>query len=152
VNGGTHAVSRESRPVIDEMSPAEIDEFMLTQKVGRVGCHSDGETYVIPVIFARHDDCLYVYTTEGKKVEMMRKNARVCFEVDEYLVTGGWRSVIVQGTYEELHDADARRALEIISDRVPSTNSREQDRGSGRVPVAFRVRVTEMTGRKVQRS
>lgn len=138
--------------MIDEMSPAEIDEFMLTQKVGRVGCHNDGETYVIPVIFARHDDCLYVYTTEGKKVEMMRKNARVCFEVDEYLVTGGWRSVIVQGTYEELHDADARRALEIISDRVPSTNSREQDRGSGRVPVAFRVRVTEMTGRKVQRS
>lgn len=139
--------------MIDEMSPGEIDEFMLTQKVGRVGCSSDGETYVVPVIFARHDDCLYVYTTEGKKVEMMRKNARVCFEVDEYLVTGGWRSVIVQGTYEELHDEDARRALKIISDRVrSSTNSREQDRGSGRVPVAFRVRVTEITGRKVQRS
>jgi len=32
--------------------PAEIDEFMREQVVGRVGCYTDGRIYVVPVIFA----------------------------------------------------------------------------------------------------
>lgn len=139
--------------MIEEMSPDEIHEFVLEQKVGRVGCHAEGETYVVPVIFAWHDSCFYVYTTEGKKVEMMRANAQVCFEVDEYLASGRWRSVIVQGTYEELRGEEATRALEVISERFQSSSSgaRDGDRGADRVPVAFRVRINEMTGRKVER-
>jgi nitroimidazol reductase NimA-like FMN-containing flavoprotein (pyridoxamine 5'-phosphate oxidase superfamily) len=139
--------------MIEEMSPGEIKEFVFEQKVGRVGCHAEGETYVVPVIFAWHDDCFYVYTTEGKKVEMMRANAQVCFEIDEYLAGGRWRSVIVQGTYEELRGEKAGRALEIISERFQSSFSgaRDDDRGAGRVPVAFLIRVNDITGRKVER-
>ncbi|HUY16174.1 MAG TPA: pyridoxamine 5'-phosphate oxidase family protein, partial [Acidimicrobiales bacterium] len=47
-------------PMIEEMSSDEIHEFVLQQKVGRVGCHTAGETYVVPVIYAWHDDCFYV--------------------------------------------------------------------------------------------
>jgi hypothetical protein len=135
------------------MSPGEIKEFVLEQKVGRVGCHAEGETYVVPVIFAWHDDCFYVYTTEGKKIEMMRANEQICFEVDEYLAGGRWRSVIVQGSYEELRGEEAGRALEIISERFPSSSPRagDDDRSAGRVPVAFLIRVREITGRKVER-
>ena len=120
------------------MSPCEIEAFVSGQRVGRVGCHAEGETYVVPVIFARRDDCFYVYTTEGKKIEMMRANAQVCFEVDEYLEGGSWRSVIVQGTYEELRGDEAGRALEIISERFPASSRgpREDDRA----PVGFRWR------------
>jgi len=139
--------------MIEEMSSDEIHEFVLQQKVGRVGCHTAGETYVVPVIYAWHDDCFYVYTTEGKKVEMMRANAQICFEVDEHLEGGRWRSVIVQGHYEELRGESATRALEIISERFQSSSptARDGDRGAGRVPVAFRVRVKDITGRKVER-
>ncbi|HVA52774.1 MAG TPA: pyridoxamine 5'-phosphate oxidase family protein [Acidimicrobiales bacterium] len=139
--------------MIEEMSPGEVKDFVLEQKVGRLGCHAEGETYVVPVIFAWRDDCFYVYTTEGKKVEMMRANAQVCFEVDEYLMGGRWRSVIVQGTYEELRGEEAGRALEIISERFSSSTprARDDDRGAGRAPVAFLIRVKEITGRKVER-
>ena len=139
--------------MIEEMSPGEIKEFVLEQKVGRVGCHAEGETYVVPVIFAWHDDCFYVYTTEGKKIEMMRANEQICFEVDEYLAGGRWRSVIVQGSYEELRGEEAGRALEIISERFQSSSPRagDDDRSAGRVPVAFLIRVKEITGRKVER-
>jgi|ERR1039458_4743128 nitroimidazol reductase NimA-like FMN-containing flavoprotein (pyridoxamine 5'-phosphate oxidase superfamily) len=138
--------------MILEMSPSEIDEFVLSQKVGRVGCHVGGETYVVPVIYGWHAECIYVYTTEGQKVDMMRENPQVCFEIDEYRSDGGWRSVIAQGVFEELVDGDATRALHIIGERVTSnrdaTSSRE--RGEGRVPVAFRIRTTDVTGRKVE--
>src|ERR1035438_2378691 len=88
--------------MIIEMSPGEIKEFVRSQKVGRVGCHLEGETYVVPVIYGWDADCIYVYTTEGKKVDMMRENRRVCFEIDEYLTNGAWRSGIAQGEVEEL--------------------------------------------------
>ena len=138
--------------MILEMSPSEIDEFVLSQKVGRVGCHVDGETYVVPVIFGWDGNCIYVYTTDGKKVDMMRENQRVCFEIDEYLTSGGWRSVIAQGVFEELEGDDAVQALQIIAARVSSNRDggNSRPRGEGRTPVAFRIRTSEVTGRKVE--
>jgi len=134
------------------MSPNEIDEFVLSQKIGRVGCHVDGETYVVPVIFGWDGNCIYVYTTEGKKVDMMRENQRVCFEIDEYLTSGGWRSVIAQGVFEELEGDEALRALQIITERVSSNREggSSRPRGEGRTPVAFRIRTNDVTGRKVE--
>jgi nitroimidazol reductase NimA-like FMN-containing flavoprotein (pyridoxamine 5'-phosphate oxidase superfamily) len=138
--------------MILEMSPSEIGAFVLSQRVGRIGCHVDGETYVVPVIFGWAGEYIYVYTTVGKKVDMMRANQRVCFEVDEYLANGNWRSVIAQGTYEELQGDDAVRALHIITERVTSNReaSSARSRGEGRTPVAFRIRTDEVTGRKVE--
>lgn len=140
--------------MIEEMSPHEINEFILAQKIGRVGCHAEGETYVVPVIYAWRDGCVYVYTTEGKKIEFMRRNAKVCFEIDEYLASGSWRSVIIQGTYEELRDEEAARALAILVEHVRPNSSanHDEDRGGGRVPVAFRIRASDVTGRKVDRN
>jgi nitroimidazol reductase NimA-like FMN-containing flavoprotein (pyridoxamine 5'-phosphate oxidase superfamily) len=138
--------------MILEMSPNEIEEFVLSQRVGRVGCHVGGETYVVPVIFGWDGNCIYVYTTEGKKVDMMRENQRVCFEVDEHLASGGWRSVIAQGVFEELEGDEALRALQIITERVSSNREAESSRprGGGRTPVAFRIRTNDVTGRKVE--
>jgi nitroimidazol reductase NimA-like FMN-containing flavoprotein (pyridoxamine 5'-phosphate oxidase superfamily) len=138
--------------MILEMSPSEIEAFVRSQKVGRIGCHVDGETYVVPVIFGWAGEYVYVYTTEGKKVDMMRVNQRVCFEVDEYLSSGNWQSVIAQGTYEELRGEDATRALQIITEHVTSNRegSSARPRGEGRTPVAFRIRTHAVTGRKVE--
>lgn len=138
--------------MILEMPFDEIEEFVHAQKIGRVGCHVGGETYVVPVIYGWDTEFIYVYTTEGKKIDMMRDSPRVCFEIDEYQSDGGWRSVIAQGVFEELRDDDAAHALRIISERVTSNRAsvNPPDRGGGRVPVAFRIRTTEVTGRKVE--
>lgn len=124
--------------------------------IGRVGCHVDGLTYVVPVIFAWNDGSVYVYTVEGQKVRMMRTNPDVCFEVDEYLPGGSWRSVIVQGRYEELAGEDAAETLRLLSARFASRQSvtdgaAGRPRGEGQTPVAFRIRAGAVTGRKVDR-
>jgi len=138
--------------MILEMSPSEIDEFVLSQKIGRVGCHVNGETYVVPVIYGWDAGFIYVYTTEGKKIDMMRKSPRVCFEIDEYRADGAWRSVIAQGVFEELEGDDAARALHVITERVSSNRNEgsARPRGDGRSPVAFRIRTNDVTGRKVE--
>jgi nitroimidazol reductase NimA-like FMN-containing flavoprotein (pyridoxamine 5'-phosphate oxidase superfamily) len=135
--------------VIAELDRAEIDDLLHAQVVGRVGCHADGLTYVVPVIYAYDGEAFYVYTVEGKKVRMMRANPQVCFEVDEY-DRGSWRSAIVQGRYEELDEAAAERALALLAARFPSSGSSRRPRAEG-TPVAFRIVIDEITGRAVRR-
>jgi nitroimidazol reductase NimA-like FMN-containing flavoprotein (pyridoxamine 5'-phosphate oxidase superfamily) len=134
-----------------ELGRPEIDALLGEQLVGRIGCHSDGVTYVVPVIYAYDGECIYAHTLVGQKVAMMRANPEVCFEVDEY-VAGGWRSAIVQGTYEELEGADSERTLALLADRFAARGpARERPRGDGRPSVSFRIRIREVTGRAVQR-
>ncbi len=139
------------------MTDEEVEEFLLDQRVGRVGCRDGDETYVVPVIYAWYQGCAYAYTTEGKKVDLMRRHDRVCFEVDEYRADGGWRSAILQGAYEELDGAGATLTLELLRARMAATGaagrgpSREADGGSGRAPVAFRIRAETLSGRRVER-
>ncbi|HSK15683.1 MAG TPA: pyridoxamine 5'-phosphate oxidase family protein [Gaiellaceae bacterium] len=140
--------------MIAELDRAEIDELLHAQVVGRIGCHADGLTYVVPVIYAYDGEGLYAYSLEGTKIRMMRANPRVCFEVDEYEPSGSWRSAIVQGTYEELGGEGARRALALLTDRFAgraATSEGERRRRGNGTPVAFRISVDEVTGRSVRR-
>lgn len=136
--------------MIAELDRAEIEELLRSQVVGRVGCHVDGLTYVVPVIYAYDGEAFYVYTVEGQKVRMMRANPRVCFEVDEY-ESGTWRSAIAQGRYEELDGAGAGRALELLRDRFAAGRSGARRPSAEGTPVAFRIVVDELTGRAVRR-
>jgi nitroimidazol reductase NimA-like FMN-containing flavoprotein (pyridoxamine 5'-phosphate oxidase superfamily) len=79
-----------------ELSPREIDEFLRGQRIARLGCHSGGTTYVVPLIYAYEEGAVVAVTTEGRKTAMLRENPRVCVEVDEYDADGkgSWRSVI----------------------------------------------------------
>ena len=139
--------------MIAELDRAEIDDLLRSQLVGRIGCHADGLTYVVPVIYAYDGDGFYAYSLEGRKIRMMRANPRVCFEVDEYDGRGSWRSAIVQGTYEELEGAEAERALALLTgrfaERAATSEGERRRRGNG-PPVAFRIRLDEVTGRAVR--
>jgi nitroimidazol reductase NimA-like FMN-containing flavoprotein (pyridoxamine 5'-phosphate oxidase superfamily) len=140
--------------VIAELDRAEIDDLLHAQVVGRIGCHADGLTYVVPVIYAYDGEGLYAYSLEGTKIRMMRANPRVCFEVDEYEPSGSWRSAIVQGTYEELAGDEAKRALGLLTERFAeraATSEGERRRRGNGTPVAFRIRVDEVTGRAARR-
>jgi len=131
-----------------DLTRDEIDDLLREQVVARLGCHLDGLTYVVPVIYAYDGEAVYVASIEGQKVDMMRANPNVCFEVDTY-GPEGWRSVIAQGVFEELSQAEKPRALQLLRERftrdgvapsrTPETN--------GRPSVCFRIAFRDVTGR-----
>jgi nitroimidazol reductase NimA-like FMN-containing flavoprotein (pyridoxamine 5'-phosphate oxidase superfamily) len=133
-----------------ELTKAEIDELLHEQVVGRVGCHVDGLTYVVPLIYAYDGDAIYIASIGGLKVEMMRANPQVCFEVDEYS-PGGWRSAIVQGDYEELEGEDVSSALDLLQRRFGRSAGESNRRLLSDTTVVFRIVVREVTGRAVRR-
>ena len=105
--------------MIDKLTEDQIEELLRKQLIGRVGCHAEGVTYVVPISYAYADGYVYSHTREGMKVDLMRKNSAVCFEVDNTHDTSNWQSVIAWGTFEEISDATERiNALTVLHSRV----------------------------------
>jgi nitroimidazol reductase NimA-like FMN-containing flavoprotein (pyridoxamine 5'-phosphate oxidase superfamily) len=137
-----------------ELSAVEIEEFLRGQRVARLGCHAGAETYVVPLIYAYEEGSVVAVTTEGRKIAMLRENPRVCVEVDEYDADGrgGWRSVIAQGTFEELSGAAVEPALALLRERFALTSGRPAEpRPLTTSVVVLRIRLDEISGRAVDR-
>ena len=89
-----------------------IEDVLHQQFIGRIGCNYNDVTYVVPIGYAYDGKYVYAHAEEGMKINMMRENPHVCFEVDTIENMGNWKSVIGWGDYEELTD-EKERALAI---------------------------------------
>jgi len=137
-----------------ELSRGEIDAFLRDQRIARLGCHADGVTYVVPLIYAYEDGAVVAVTTEGRKTAMLRENPAVCVEVDEYDADGkgSWRSVIAHGRYEELAGDAIEPALGLLRERFARTAGRAAEpRPLGPGVVVLRIALDELSGRTVER-
>jgi nitroimidazol reductase NimA-like FMN-containing flavoprotein (pyridoxamine 5'-phosphate oxidase superfamily) len=137
-----------------ELSRAEIEEFLGGQRIARLGCHAGGATYVAPLIYAYENGAVVAVTTEGRKTAMLRENPRVCVEVDEYDADGrgSWRSVIADGTCEELTGDAVEPALALLRERFARTAGRAAEpRQVGPGVVVLRIALDEVSGRTVER-
>jgi uncharacterized protein len=142
------------RGIPRELSLREIDDFLRGQRIARLGCHADGTTYVVPLIYAYEDGAVVAVTTEGRKTAMLRANPRVCVEVDEYDADGkgSWRSVIAHGSYEELDGNAIEPALALMRERFARTAGRAAEpRQLGPNVVVLRINLDEVSGRAVER-
>lgn len=146
---------------IHEMSRAECNEALSRTKFGRLACAHDNQPYVLPLNFAFDEHSyLYCFATLGQKIEWMRSNPLVCFEVDEVRNHNHWSSVVVFGRYEELPDMPEferarRRAHEFLQQRVmwwePAYISQEhRDNPHSLTPIFFRIRIENITGHRAK--
>jgi nitroimidazol reductase NimA-like FMN-containing flavoprotein (pyridoxamine 5'-phosphate oxidase superfamily) len=64
---------------------SEIEEILTRAKVGRLGMCLNNKPYVVPIGFVYHNGKIYFHSTnKGRKIQIMKANPSVCFEVDEY--------------------------------------------------------------------
>lgn len=141
------------------LDATQMEQLLKRQLLGRLGCHVNGLTYVVPLSYAYKDGYIYCYTQEGLKIFMLRKNKKLCFQVDDTKDLSNWQSVICWGEFEELTNNEARReALSLLNSRnfpVVTTqkmrinpewpfedSSMEQLKG-----IFFRIKIEDQTGR-----
>src|SRR5512140_127452 len=71
---------RTDREITDH---ATLEGILAEAKVCRLGMSDHNRPYIIPMNFAYHENCLYFHCArEGKKLDILRDNPEVCFEVD----------------------------------------------------------------------
>jgi len=62
---------------------AEIESIIKQAQVCRVALALDNVPYIVPMNYGYRDNCLYFHcATEGKKLDIIRQNNQVCFEMD----------------------------------------------------------------------
>ncbi len=142
-----------------ELSQSQIEEVLHKEVIGRIGCHAESMTYIVPISYAYDGKYIYGITQEGMKMDMMRKNRQICFEVDTMQNMANWESVISWGEFEELtQDTERQAALQILHGRILPLISSAKAKLSPEWPFApsdindikgivFRILLKRKTGR-----
>lgn len=151
--------------MIHTLRDEEMRELLERQSYGHLGCcTSEKNLYVVPITYVYSKGSIYSFSFEGKKVDILRKNPRVCFQVEELLTPEKWSSVIVWGNFEELPEIERTDGLTLLLERFwkeanqnnplyfPFRNSAkalEASKNDENV-VIYRITIDEMSGRTEQ--
>jgi nitroimidazol reductase NimA-like FMN-containing flavoprotein (pyridoxamine 5'-phosphate oxidase superfamily) len=146
--------------MLRELADNQIDDLLKNQLIGRIGCHSNDLIYVVPVNYIYEAPGIYCHSAKGLKIDLMRNNPQVCFEVDDIKDMTNWQSVILWGTFEEITDMDEKQNIMqklidrvtpfILDDSVPPSHGfvdEESDIGDTIELIIYKINVTKKTGR-----
>ena len=137
-----------------------IDDIIRRCRVCRLGLSDDGQPYVVPMNFGYDGHALYFHgAMEGRKIDIIRKNSRVCFEFDivvdmiEAEAACNWgtryQSVIGFGTAEIISELEAKtEALGIIMAQYSGRRYAFPESTVNQTAL-IKVNITEMTGKSL---
>lgn len=140
------------------MNSTQCEHVLQSCLIGRIGCYNLGKVYIVPVSYAFKKGYLYACSKEGLKVEMMRKNPKVCFQADQVDNLRNWRSIIAWGTFDEINRSQEQdKALKILSEKFhvfqtgdtlqPVFTSPDGLQKKEKKPLLFRIKIEEISGR-----
>jgi nitroimidazol reductase NimA-like FMN-containing flavoprotein (pyridoxamine 5'-phosphate oxidase superfamily) len=93
------------------MNEKQIDALLNGQVTGRLGCATKDGVYVVPINYYHKNSTIYSHSAAGKKIDMMRQNPNVCFQVDQISSIFRWQSVILWGNFEEISDPTEKHQI-----------------------------------------
>ena len=147
---------RRDREITDR---ALIEEILERATVCRIGLVGKEGPYVIAMSFGYDAHCLYLHcASEGKKLDLIREDPRVAFEVDlDHEVVPqaspcGWtlryRSVVGSGQAVLVADAQEKRhGLEAIMRQHGGTLGPFAEKDLAQVSIV-RIEIGEVTGKQ----
>lgn len=125
----------------------DIERLLRTALVGRIACcatEHDGQArpYVVPLAYGYDGASVYAFSGPGRKIDIMRHQPLISFEVDEAFAEDRWSSVIADGTFEELTEPADRALAHVV---LFGENSAFPDFRPDQI--VYRLRLTRKTGR-----
>ena len=140
--------------MLGELNNRQLIDLLERQVMGRLGCHADGETYIVPINYVYRDNAIYAHSGNGKKIEMMRANPKVCFQVDQVIDTFKWESAILWGDFIELIGEQRQQAMQGIIHRIMPLTNRPSEEPSHGIPedqhqniIVFKINLTAASGK-----
>ena len=142
-------------------SRAEIEGIIRRSLVCRLALADENRPYIVPLCFGYKDNSLYFHSAvQGKKIDIIKKNNRVCFEFDiDYEVIKAdkacewgmqYKSVVGFGQASFLEDYESKRqALDIIMKQYSGESSAYPETKLKHT-VIIKVEIEQMTGKQAQ--
>ena len=148
---------RKDREITDQ---TDLDSIISKSQVCRLGLCDGDIPYVVPMNFGYADGCLFFHCAkEGRKLDIIRQNNNVCFEIDmlediikgEKMCNWGARFMSVIGCGKALLITgfeEKKAALDIISRQYSSAQSFEYSNSAIDNILVIKVEIISMTGKK----
>lgn len=140
----------------------ELESVIERSEVCRLGMVDDGEPYIVPLNFGYRDGRLYFHCArEGRKLDILRMNPRVCFEMESSVRLSpgerpcqwstSYESVIGWGTAHIIMDEEeVRKGLAVLMHHYID-GPLDLDPHSLSLTAVIRVDVEKMTGKRSKR-
>ncbi|MFA7082912.1 MAG: pyridoxamine 5'-phosphate oxidase family protein [Arcobacteraceae bacterium] len=145
------------------LTQEQIDTLFAKAQVGRLGTFSaSGFPYVLPIHFVYINDKIYLHgLPKGEKIDNIKFNSKVCFEVDEMIsllyegvenpcdVNTEFNSLIVQGEASIVEDLNEKKyaLLEIIKKYAPHLAHQEMPEKMVLGTAVIKIDITKCVGR-----
>jgi nitroimidazol reductase NimA-like FMN-containing flavoprotein (pyridoxamine 5'-phosphate oxidase superfamily) len=143
----------------------ELEEILRKADVCRIAFAVNGIPYIVTMNFGyvwKDNLILYFHCAkEGRKLELMKSNNTVCFEMDidhkivEAVNTCDWgmkyRSIVGLGLLESVaEETEKKKGLDCIMDHYGFDGKKEYDGKVLHATERLRLTVTEFSGKKKQ--
>lgn len=152
----------ENSGTIENLSEDKVHKLLADHCVGSLGYIAHNAPYVVPITYYynRENQSIISYSTEGHKIASLRENPKASLLVYKKEGMNWWRSVLIHGVFEELHQLEAQYHLKKFCEGVrkvldkqgikPSEfiNEFSSKADSQDIPVVYRIQIQEWSGRR----
>ena len=147
---------RKDKEITDKKT---IEEILAGSEICRIAISDKEAPYIVPFNYGYRDNCLYFHSAPaGKKIDLLRLNNRVCFEIEyshkiiRQELSCGWtskyRSVIGYGTVDIIEDAGRiKDGLGIIMSHYGSEVNLYDEKNLSRM-VLLQLRIDSISGKQ----
>jgi hypothetical protein len=137
-----------------------IEEILSKAEICRIAMIDKNQPYMVPFNYGYRDNCIYIHSApSGKKIDLLRLNNHVCFEIEykvriyknEKACKWGtmYRSVIGYGQVEIMTDHDQKRkGLEIIMAQHGAPDQTDFDKNQMENMVILKLKITGLTAKQ----
>ena len=145
-----------------QLTKEEIDALLERAAIGRFGTvRGDGYPYVTAMHFIYYNGAIYMHgLPKGLKIDNVKANPKVCFEVDELLglqpgegaacdTEAIYNSVVVIGTAHILEDISSKREVlnRLVEKYTPQFAGKELPENMVKGTAVIELQIKECTGK-----
>ena len=137
-----------------------IEDILSTSKICRIAMTDADYPYILPFNYGYRDHCIYIHAApEGKKIDLLKKNNKVCFEIEQKaeIVKNDhackwstiYRSVVGYGEVEIITDFNQKqRGMEIIMAHYGAPENIEFETKQINAMVILKLAISDITGKQ----
>jgi nitroimidazol reductase NimA-like FMN-containing flavoprotein (pyridoxamine 5'-phosphate oxidase superfamily) len=137
-----------------------IENILKTATICRLGLIDQSKPYIVPVNYGYQDGFIYIHSApEGKKIELLNLNNKVCFEIESTAKTikneipckwaEKYQSIIGYGTIEFIDDYESKiKALEIIMHQHGAEGIQKFEKKQVEFVVILKLKIEELTAKQ----
>lgn len=148
--------------MFENIAKKECIQILRNNYIGHIGFISNNTPFIIPITYYydENENIIISYSGGGHKIDSMRLNNTVSFQVEDIKSLTNWKSVLLIGEFEELSGSIAKMHLHHFAQNVKNIMSEKEaidphqitsfssKIDSGSIPIVYRIKINDVFGKQ----